>query len=185
MGIPTYLDAAALGLPAVLGLLGTWRGFGRFLVSWPIRWLVSMFGALMVAMLAALHFIINREVAALLYLSGAIGKTVISVIVFLVTLVMLLMFMSNLRQRVIVWIGDRRIGSMERVFGGLFGIACGLVLVAIPYVLYESLRPDRDSDPPWLRESLLLPYFRSAGEAVKSALSSYSSTPTGQPQRGR
>jgi len=187
MRVPTYLDAAAIGLPAVLGLLGAWRGFGWSLASWPIRWLVSFFGACIAAMLAALYLMINRDVAALLYLSGTIGKTVIGVVVFLVTLVMLLMFMSNLRERVIVWIGHRRIGSLERVFGGFLGIACGLLLVvwlvAIPHMLYESMRPDRDNHPPWIRESLSLPYIQRAGEAMKSALSIYLPSSTGKPQR--
>lgn len=185
MRVPTYLDVAAIGLPAVLGVLGAWWGFRRSLVSWPIRWLVSFLGACIAAMLAALHFIVNREVAALLYVSGTVGKTVVAVVVFLATLVVLLMFMGNLRARVIDWMGQRRIGPVERVFGGFFGIACGLLLVVwlvvVPHMLYESMRPDRDNHPPWIRESLSLPYIQSAGEAMKSALSIYLPSSTGKP----
>jgi membrane protein required for colicin V production len=184
--VPTYLDAAAIGLPAVLGLLGAWLGFGRSLVSWPIRWLVSLAGACIAALLAAIYLIVNEGLVALLLSVNAIGKIAICTAAFLVTLVMLLMFMSNLRERVLVWTGHRPIGAMERVFGGLLGIVCGLLLVvwlvAIPHTLYEWLRPDRNSDPAWIRESLSLPYIKGVGAAMKRALSPYLAPATGRPQ---
>lgn len=173
MGIPTFVDAVAVAPAAILGLLGVWLGFRRWLVSWPIRWLVPLFGACAAAMLTALHFIVHRELAALIYLSGMVGRAMIALVVFLVTLAGLLMFMSNLRERVMHWTSHGRIGAIERALGALFGIACGLVLVAVPYIVFETMRADGDGDPAWARESLLLPYFRSAGQAVGSALSSY------------
>ena len=181
----TYVDAAALGFPALLGLLGIWLGFGRALVSWPIRWLVSLFGAGIAALLAALYLIVNAKLADLVYLSGAIARTAIAAVAFLATLAMLLMFMGNLRERVMVWTGHRRIGAMARVFGACLGIACGLALVAIPYALYEAVRADQDNDHPWVRESVSLSYFRSAGDAVKNALGPYLPAPSGQPQQSR
>jgi uncharacterized membrane protein required for colicin V production len=168
-----YLDAAALGVPAVLGLLGAWYGFGRFLVSGPIRWLVAVLGASIAALLAALYLVINRELADLLYLSGTAATTAISAVAFLIVLAPLNMFMSNLRERVIVWTGDRRTGSAGRFFGGLLGVLCGLLLVAIPFLLYDATRSDRSDDPPWMRESVALPYFRSAAEAASGAVSSF------------
>ena len=59
MGIPTLLDAALLGPAVVLGLLGLWLGFGRWLVSWPKRWLIPLFGASAAAALAVLYLIAN------------------------------------------------------------------------------------------------------------------------------
>jgi membrane protein required for colicin V production len=182
MRISTYLDAAAIGIPGVLGLLGVWLGFTRLLVSWPIRWLVPFFGACGAAGLAALYLLVNADMAAPLHLSGTAGTAVAGAVAFLAALVMLLMFMGNLRERVAVWSSQRRIGSAERILGGLFGIACGLLLVALPYGLYASLRSDPENDPAWVRESLSLPYLKSAGEAVKSVLSSYLPSP-GQPLR--
>lgn len=185
MGVATYLDAAAVAVPVVLGLFGTWQGFRRSLVSWPNRWLLPIFGASAAAMLAALHVLVHWDLAALIYLSNTLGVSVVAAIAFLFTLVMLLMFMGNLRERVVVWIGDRRIGSAERAFGGLLGIACGVVLVAIPYMLYVSMWPARDEGPRWLRESVSLPYVRGAGEAVRSALAPYLPPPVGQPRQRR
>ena len=80
------------------------------------------------------------------------------------------MFMRNLRERMTVWTGGRRIGLAGRVVGGLFGIACGLMLVAIAYLPMPRVM---GGEPAWARESVLLGYFRTAADAVESAVSSY------------
>jgi uncharacterized membrane protein required for colicin V production len=171
MGIPTILDAIALAPAAILGVLGVWLGFARSLVAWPMRWLLPFFGAVAAALLAVLYLIVNGELAGLLYLSGTAGMVAIAAGAFLAALLLLLVFMSNLRDRVTVWTRGRRIGSAERLLGALFGIACGLLLVAVPFGLYEVMRSGPENDPPWFRESLSRPYFRSAAEAAGNALS--------------
>jgi hypothetical protein len=185
MGVATYFDAAAVAVPVVLGLLGAWQGLRRSLVSWPNRWLLPIVGASAAAMLGALHVLLHWELAAFVYLASAVGVSLVAAIAFLITLVMLVMFLGNLKERVVVWIGGGRIGSVERVFGGFLGIGCGVALVAIPYMLFALIWPDRDDGPGWLRESLSLAYFRSADEAARSALSPYLPPPAGQPRPQR
>jgi uncharacterized membrane protein required for colicin V production len=94
------------------------------------------------------------------------------------------MFMDNLIARVVVWTAQRRIGPGERVLGGLFGIACGLLVVAVAIELTPIRRADAN-EPAWLSESAVLPYFRSASEAVESALSFTSPTAIGTRRRDR
>lgn len=183
MMAPALLDGAAIGLPALLGLVGVWRGFRRALVAWPIRWLLTVFAASAAAALAVLHLVVHWELASLVYLANVAAMTVVAVIVFLAAFVPLAMFMGNLRERIAVWTSHGRVGAAERFFGGVFGMAFGLVLIAAPYTLYQSLRPDPDFDPPWARDSLSLPYFRSTAEAVKSAVSSFFPPASGQPPR--
>jgi membrane protein required for colicin V production len=183
MGIPTLVDAVALAPAAALGLVGVWLGFKRSLVSWPMRWLLPLFGAGGAALLAVLYLIVNGELAGLLYLSGTVGRIAVAAAAFLVTLWLQLTFMSNLKERVAVWTLGRRVGSVDRAFGAVFGMACGALLVAVPYTLYESMRPDPDSDPPSVRESLSLPYLRSAADAMRRVASPYWPTPDGQPRR--
>jgi uncharacterized membrane protein required for colicin V production len=185
MMAPALLDIAAIGLPALLGMIGAWRGFRRALVAWPIRWLLTVFAASAGAALAVLHLVVHWELASLAYLANAAGMTAVAAMVFLATLVPLAMFMGNLRERVAVWTSHGRVGAAERLFGGVFGMAFGLLLISAPYTLYESLRPEPSLDPPWARDSFSLPYFRSAAEAAKSALSSFLPPASGQPPRRR
>jgi Colicin V production protein len=185
MGAAMYLDAAALGVPALLGLLGAWLGAGRFLVLRPIRWLAAGLGASIAALLVALYLVINRDALGLLYLSGAAATFIISAVAFLIVLPLLLMFMGNFKERVKVWTGERRIGLVQRAFGGLFGILCGLVLTAVPYLLYDALRPDPGDDPPWLSESRYLPYVKDAAGAAKNAVSPFLPSAGGQQRRQR
>jgi uncharacterized membrane protein required for colicin V production len=170
MGMLTILDAIALAPAAILGVLGVWLGFARSLVAWPMRWLLPFLGAGAAALLAVLYLVVNNDLAELLYLSGTAGTAAIAAGAFLVALLLLLMFMSNLRARVAVWTRSRRIGFVGRLLGALFGIACGLLLVSVPFGLYEVMRQESESDPPWIRESLSRPYFRSAAEAAGNAL---------------
>jgi uncharacterized membrane protein required for colicin V production len=165
-----YLDAAVFGVPAVLGLLGAWYGLGRFLVTWPMRWLVGVLGASLAALLMALYFAVYGEVTGIDV--GTAITTVLAAVAFLLVLAPLLMFMGNLRDRVEVWTRDRRVGSAGRVFGGLVGIVCGLVLVTAPYLLYDALRSDRSDTPDWARESVALPYLNGAAAEARNALAS-------------
>ncbi len=167
-----YLDAAVFGVPAVLGLLGAWYGLGRFLATWPMRWLVGVLGASLAALTMALYLAVYGEVAGLNVLSGTVTMTVLAAVAFVVVLAPLLMFMSNLKERVAVWTRDRGVGSTGRMFGGLLGIFCGLVLVTAPYLLYDALQSDRSDTPAWAHESVALPYLKGAAEGVRGALAS-------------
>jgi hypothetical protein len=173
MQMPTLLDAVVLAPAAILGLLGVWLGFGRSLVAWPMRWLIPLFGGCFAALPAMLQLAGNGT-TELLSLSGTAATAAVGAISLGVTIVLLSMFMGNLRERMRVWTGSRRIGLAERVVGALFGIACGLVLVAIAYL--PMLRVP-GGEPAWARGSVVLPYFRSAAKTVESALSRYLSLP--------
>lgn len=183
MGAPTPLDVAILAPALVLGLFGIWLGFGRLLVAWPMRWLIPFCAACAVALPTVLYLATSGGMSALHDRSVAAGTAIAGAVSFLVTLVLLTMFMRNLRERVRVWTGGRRIGLAERVLGGVAGIACGLLLVAAPYGVYDSLRRVPDEEPAWGRESFAMPYLRSATEAVRSALATYFPPVPGSPPR--
>ena len=103
------------------------------------------------------------------------------VVAFVATLVPLLMFMDNLIDRVAVWTAGRRTALGERALGGLFGAACGVVLVAAA-IEHAPIRRGTADEPAWVRASVLLPYVRGASEAVESALSWRGRL---EPRRGR
>jgi membrane protein required for colicin V production len=181
MGSPSPLDAAILAPAAILGLMGLWLGFGRSLVAWPMRWLIPLFGACAAALPATLYLAADGATADLLSLHAA-ASAALALIAFAIALVLLVPFMRNLKERMRVWTGGRRVGVMERIYGGIFGVACGLLLAATPYALYASLQPDPRQHPAWARQSIVVQYLGSASAAVKNAVSTYLSQ-AGRPQR--
>jgi hypothetical protein len=182
MGSLTLFDALVVAPAAALGLAGLWLGFWRAAAAWPIRWLIPLFGASIAALLATLYMAVNRDFAALLYLSGSVGTVVVATIAFVAVLALLIVFMRNLRERVAVWTSQRRVGVVDRLSGGLLGIACGLTLVALLYGMHDALQPEIDGDAPWADGSVSLPYLRSASASVKGAVSEYLPT-TGRLRR--
>jgi hypothetical protein len=183
MGIPSVVDGVVLAPAVILALLGLWLGLGRSLVAWPMRWLIPILGACLAALPAALGLAADGGAAALLGLAGTAAAALSGALAFLVTIVLLWMFMGNLRERVAVWTGSRRTGLPARVLGALFGLAAGVVLVAIPFGVYTSLRPEAGSDPAWAQESVSVAYLRGAAEAVRSVLSEYVPSEPRRPRR--
>ncbi|HEY1244155.1 MAG TPA: CvpA family protein [Hyphomicrobiaceae bacterium] len=172
MGSPSPLDAAILAPAAILGLMGLWLGFGRSLAAWPMRWLVPLFGACAAALPATVYLAATGATADLLSPDAA-AAAALAAIAFAMALVLLVPFMRNLKERMKIWTGSRRIGIMERICGGIFGVACGLLLAATPYALYASLQPDPGQHPAWARQSIVVQYLSNASEAVKNAVSTY------------
>jgi hypothetical protein len=187
MGLPTLLDTVILAPSALLGLLGAWLGLSRSLVAWPMRWLIPFFGACLVALPTALYIAVVGGMTELMSFfdvaaaavvvagAGAVG----------VTLALLVMFMGNLRERTAVWTANRRVGLLERIYGTAFGIACGLLLVALPFASFEAIWPDASPARSWSRDSVLLPHVTTAAAAARSALVPTLSPTHGKPRRER
>jgi len=183
MGIPAPLDAAIVAPAMLLVLLGVWRGLARSSVAWPMRWVLPLLGAYAAGRLAEIALLVGSEIAELSRLVGPPVTWMTFIVAFLATLVPLLMFMDNLIARVAVWTAARRVGPGERVLGGLFGMACGLVLMAAA-IEHAPIRRGTAEEPAWVRASVLLPWFRGASEAVESALSlAWRPSATGTRQR--
>jgi hypothetical protein len=186
MGLATLLDAAILAPAAILGLIGIWLGLGRSLVAWPMRWLIPFFGACLAALPTAFYIAVAGGMAELTSFSGtAVAVVLASAVSAVVTLVLLVMFMGNLRERMAVWAAARRVGRVERIYGGAFGIACGLALVALPLALQEAIWPGASPDRSWARDSVVLPHLRTAAASVRSALLSTLPPPNGGSRRER
>ncbi len=170
MGSPTALDALIVAPAALLALLGVWLGFVRSSVAWPMRWVLPLLGAYLAGRLAEIALLIVWNVADLAALIGPPVAWAAFIVAFLAALVPLLMFVDNLKDRVAVWTAGRRAGLTERVLGGFFGAACGVVLAAAA-IEHAPIRRATAGEPAWVRESVLLPWLRGASEAAESALS--------------
>jgi uncharacterized membrane protein required for colicin V production len=167
---PTFLDAVVVAPAAILGLLGLGLGFARSSVAWPMRWLLPLLAAYGLGRLAEISLLVLWEMADLVRFVEPPVTWPAFIVASLAALVPLLMFMDNLMDRVAVWTAQRRIAPGERVLGGLFGMACGLMLVAVA-IEHTPVRRAMADEPDWARTSVLLPYFRGASEAVENGLS--------------
>jgi hypothetical protein len=185
MVLLTLLDAVILAPAAALGLLGLWLGLGRSLVAWPMRWLIPLFGACLAALPTALSIAVNGGVAELISLFDVVAAAVVVAGAFcvVVTLVLLVMFMGNLRERMAVWTAGRRVGLLQRICGSAFGIACGLLLAALPLASLEAIWPNAGADRSWARDSVLLPHVMTAAAAARSALLSSLPPAAAKPRR--
>jgi hypothetical protein len=169
MGVPAPLDAVIVAPAVLLGLLGLWRGVARSSVAWPMRWLLPLLGAYAAGRLAEIGLLVIWQVAGLSDLVGQPVTWAAFIVACAATVVPLLMFMDNLVERVAVWTAGRRIALGERVLGGLLGIACGLALVAAA-IEHTAIRRAAADEPAWVRASVLLPYIRSASDALEEGL---------------
>lgn len=184
MGGAAILDAAVIVPAVVLGLIGVWLGLARSSVAWPMRWIIPLLVAYAAGRLAELGLLIVWDLADATRLLGPPVGWVAFVVTFLATLVPLLMFMDNLIARVPVWTAGHPVGLGERLAGALFGIACGLVLVGVA-IEHGPIRRARADEPAWASGSALLPYFRSASEAVENAVAMAWPPTAGTRQRNR
>ena len=181
----TYLDAALLAVLFIFGLLGMRRGLRLALLSWPIRWLVSLFGGHLAMVFVTLQLARHRELAEQLGASDQRGAMVISAISFIAVVMVLLLVMRSLRRQVLQSLEGRHIGIIDRGLGGAFGIVCGLFLigwlVVVPYTQYKILHPDTRRYPAWLRDAKSLPYIEAAANSIMKWFGPYipgKTTPT-------
>ena len=68
---------------------------------------------------------------------------------------------------------DSRVGMVDRVFGVIFGVLRGFLLVVIPYMFYQHFIPDETKHFDWVRNSQSLPYLKSTGASLQSVLVNY------------
>ncbi|HSA82145.1 MAG TPA: CvpA family protein, partial [Geminicoccaceae bacterium] len=61
---------------------------------------------------------------------------------------------------------DGRIGALERVGAMVFGVARGAVIVSVAY-LFLPVVWDRDEQPDWIREAMVLPYVQDGAELLQ------------------
>ncbi len=177
IGPLTYLDLALIAVALVSALLATYRGLTRELLS-ILSWAV--------AGLAVLYFVIYQKDFAkgLADQMGAqlpVAQIAIGAFIFLIVLIVVHLVTARISDMILA----SQIGMIDRMLGFLFGLARGFVLIVIPYMFYESFFPDPATHAAWVKESVSLPYVKSAGETFKTVLTHYMpSSLTNPPEPG-
>jgi membrane protein required for colicin V production len=149
------LDLALGGIMLLSGLLALTRGFTRevlSLISWGLAAAAGLFAA----------FNDDLVTLALDYVqSDTIARVAVGGGVFLIALIIL----SIISVRIADWVLDSAAGPFDRTFGLVYGLARGLLLVAIAYLFYVWLVPPEGRED-WVRNARSLPVIEATGEFV-------------------
>ncbi|MDE2446145.1 MAG: CvpA family protein [Alphaproteobacteria bacterium] len=149
------LDFVLFGIMLFSGVLALARGFTREVLSL-VAW-----GAGAVAA----YFAIKQQKLLDLFMPYA-GKPIIAAIAvgamaFIIVMIVVSVIGVKISDRVV----DSRVGAFDRSLGFIYGMARGLVFVAIAYLFYGWLTPsDRQED--WVRKAQTLPVISSVGDML-------------------
>ena len=141
------LDIALIGIMLISGLLALMRGFTREVLA-----LITWGGAAAAGYLAyqseplqqLARQYIESDIVAQIALVGA---------VFLIVLIVV----SLITMKLADWILDSGIGALDRTLGFVFGLARGLLLVAVAYIFFIYWVPP-DRSPTWVKRAQTLPF---------------------------
>lgn len=152
-------DFILIGIMALSGILALARGFTREVLSL-IAWGLSA--------LAAFYAIQQQKLIdlAMPYVDKPIlAQVAVGAAAFIVTLVIV----SIISVRLSDWVVDSAVGPFDRTLGFLYGLARGLVFVAIGYLLYGWLQPPNNQED-WIRNAQSLPIVQSTADVIVSVI---------------
>jgi membrane protein required for colicin V production len=86
--------------------------------------------------------------------------------VFLIVLII----MSLISVRIADWVLDSAAGAFDRTMGFVYGLARGLVLVAIAYLFYAGFFQPVEKQEAWVKNARLLPVVKEVGSVITSFL---------------
>ncbi len=139
------LDIALVGIMLISGILALMRGFTREVLA------IISWGGAVVAAYIAFSFEPMRQLASQYIESETLSRLVIVGVVFLVTLIIF----SLITMKLADWILDSGIGALDRTLGFIFGLARGLLLVAVAYIFFIYWVP-QDQFPKWVSQAQTL-----------------------------
>lgn len=151
------LDLILIGIMIISGLLALMRGFTRevlSLVAWGLAALAAFFALRTPELVDLAKQYLEPEIVAKVALAGG---------VFVIVLIIVSLISVKLSDMVV----DSAAGLFDRTLGFVYGLARGLVLVAIAYLFYGWLMPpDRQED--WVKNAQSLPMLQRVGEVILS-----------------
>jgi membrane protein required for colicin V production len=153
------LDLILIGIMIISGLLALMRGFTRevlSLLAWGIAGLAALGAVLSPELNQLAGQYLQPEIVAKIALGGG---------VFLIVLII----MSLISVRIADWVLDSAAGAFDRTMGFVYGVARGLLLVAIAYLFYVWLVPEQNQEE-WIRDARLLPVVKEVSTVVISFL---------------
>lgn len=141
------LDIALIGIMLISGLLALMRGFTREVLA-----LITWGGAAAAGYLAFQSEPLE-QLARQYIESDIVAKIALVGSVFLIVLIVV----SLITMKLADWILDSGIGALDRTLGFVFGLARGLLLVAVAYIFFIYWVPP-DRAPTWVKRAQTLSF---------------------------
>ena len=149
------LDIVLIILMLISGVLALSRGFTRevlSLVAWGAAGAAAFFAIQQPELLKLVEPYLDKPVLA---------KVAVGGVAFVVVLIIVSIISVKISDRVV----DSAVGAFDRSLGFLYGLARGLVLASIAFLLYSWVTPpERQED--WVRNAQSLPIIRSVGNLL-------------------
>lgn len=152
----TIVDFGVLAILLISGLIATYRGFMKEALS------VSSWA---IAALAAVFF---WPVAKPFARSILEPQLLADVLGLLAVFILLLIPISFVAFRIQELVRGTRAGPLDRSLGFVFGVARGLLVVGLGYLVYSSLATNPKDHPEWVREARLLPVIKGTADVLRS-----------------
>jgi membrane protein required for colicin V production len=153
------LDFILIGIMAVSGLLALARGFTRevlSLIAWGLAAVAAFFALKQQPLLDAVTPYVDKPILA---------QIAVGAIAFILTLIIVSVISVKLSDKVV----DSSVGAFDRTLGFIYGLARGLVLVAIAYIFYSWLQP-RENHEDWIRNAVSLPTIQTFSDFMVSMM---------------
>jgi membrane protein required for colicin V production len=151
------LDVVVVAIVIVSAIYGIYRGFVSESLS-VFAWIAAAFATLYFGPWTAYWM---RGMIAPAWLGEIVGYAV----VFLVVVIPLSFASFRISENV----KKSQVGTLDGAFGLAFGIARGLVLIGIAYLVFTAAVPTEEQ-PGWVTRARLLPVVRASAEAVASVI---------------
>jgi membrane protein required for colicin V production len=152
----TIVDFAVLAILMVSGLIATYRGFMKEVLS------VSSWA---IAALSAVFFWPVAKPFARSVLQPELLADIVGLLCLFVLLLIPISFVSYRLQELV---RGKHAGPLDRSLGFVFGAARGLVVVGLGYLVYSSLATNPKDHPDWVREARLLPVIKGTADVIRS-----------------
>lgn len=151
----TVLDAIVIVVVLTSATLAMVRGFVREILS------VAAWAAA-----AAAAFFFYEPIVPMVtpYVENGVVATIVAVtVIFFVALIIA----SYITMRISDFVIDSRIGGIDRIFGFLFGVVRGTLLLVVAILFFNFLVPQ---PPVWVTQSISRPILENIGQRVIAAL---------------
>jgi membrane protein required for colicin V production len=149
------LDFILLGIMLVSGVLALARGFTREVLSL-VAWIASAVAAYFAVQQPQLMDIANKQIS---------NKTIATVAVGAAAFIVVLIIVSIISVKISDKVVDSAAGAFDRTLGFIYGLARGLVFVAICYLAYSWISPPEKQED-WIKNAQSLPVIRSVGDFI-------------------